>query len=66
MREMMSVNPLDTIVSKTMKIESATWYIPSASAPIVRDKKMRKKNPNIRVKSEKAVIIATFLKIDFI
>lgn len=64
--EIIKGKPLATIVSKTIKIENETWYTPSASAPIVRDKYIRKKNPAIRVIIEKKVISATALNNDFI
>ena len=64
--EIISVKPLETIVRKTMKTERTTWYIPSASAPIVLERKILKTKPNSLVKTEKKVMIATFLTIDFI
>lgn len=61
-----SGRPLDTNVSITDMTDIETWYVPSSSAPSFRDRKILNTKPSIRVITEKMVISATVLNIDFI
>jgi hypothetical protein len=62
---MISGKPLDTIVTKIINTENATWYKPIASAPMVLDKNILNKKPKHLVKIENAVIKTTALPKDF-
>ena len=54
--------PEQVMVSKSAKTESATWYKPIPSEPIVLDRYMRYKKPKNFSQTEKTVTMATVLK----
>jgi hypothetical protein len=54
--------PEQVTVKRRAKTERATWYIPIPSAPIVRERYMRYKNPKNFSHIENTVTIATVLK----
>ena len=57
--------PLEMKVSRTVKTEKATWYIPSPVGPIARERIILSIKPRMRVSRENIVIMATVLKIFF-